>query len=126
RHEQARAPALAPHLLVRPRPAGRPAEGLVGQIRERRSGTARVHAPRTDEFAGGARPMEGRSGRQEGGLNLFAPLFPAMTERRRQTARNGAHAENMGTRGSPVQGSPLVPRLYLVTPPVETPDAAAQ
>ena len=34
------------HLLLRPRAAGSAAEGLGGQVRERRGGAARVHAPR--------------------------------------------------------------------------------
>ena len=70
RHEQARAAALEAHLLVRPRPAGRPAEGLGRQDRERRGGAARVHAPRADERACRARPVEAGPGK-EGGLTFF-------------------------------------------------------
>ena len=58
RHEQARPPALEAHLLVRPRLAGRAAEGLGRQVRERRGGAARLRAPRPHERACGARPME--------------------------------------------------------------------
>ena len=52
RHEQARPPALEAHLLLRPRPAGRPAEGLGRQVRERRGRAARLrHRARMNGLA---------------------------------------------------------------------------
>ena len=74
RHEQARAAALEAHLLLRPRPAGRAAEGLGRQVRERRGGAARLRAPRPHERACGARPVEAGPGK-EGGLT-FLPHSP--------------------------------------------------
>ena len=55
RHEPDRRPALAAHLLLRPRPAGRAAEGLGRQDRERRRRAARLRAPRQDERPRGTR-----------------------------------------------------------------------
>ena len=68
-HEQDRPAALAAHLLLWTRAAARAAEGMVRQERERRGGAARLLAPRADERAGGARPVEGRP-REEGGIAL--------------------------------------------------------
>ena len=67
RHEPHRRLPLEAHLLLRPRPAGGAAEGVVGQDRERRRRPARVRAPRQDERPCLARPVEERS-REEGGL----------------------------------------------------------
>jgi thiamine-phosphate pyrophosphorylase len=44
-----------------------------------------------------------------------------MNDRRRHSARNGSHANRMGT----VKGMRTAPRLYLVTPPVSDPAAVA-
>ena len=63
---------LEADLLLRPRPAGRAAEGLVRQARERRRGAARLLAPRQDEWPGGARAMEERSG-EKGRLIRLSP-----------------------------------------------------
>ena len=67
RHEQDRQPAVAAHLLLRPRAAARAAEGVVGQVRERRRGAARVQPPRAHERPRLDRPVEAGPG-EEGGL----------------------------------------------------------
>ena len=81
-----------PDLLLRPRAAGRAAEGVVGQGRERRRRPARLYPPRADEFAREQRRMEGRSGK-EGGIELATKPAPPRP----------------------------VPRLYLATPEVDDP-----
>ena len=49
RHEQDGPAAVEAHLLLRPRPAGRAAEGLVRQAREHRLSPTRLRSPRADE-----------------------------------------------------------------------------
>src|ERR1700682_5725740 len=95
RHEPDRRPAVAPHLLLRSRAAGGAAEGLVGQGREHRRGPAGIYPPRADEFAREPGRMEGRSGKEEGGIDLTT---------------------------KPVPPRPL-PRLYLATPEVDDPSS---
>ena len=64
------AAALAGLVLLRPRLAGRAAEDVVGQIRERRGGAARLQPPRHDERPRLARPVESRSGTESGISNM--------------------------------------------------------
>ena len=64
RHEPDRRPALEPDLLLRPRPAGRAAEGLGRQARERRRRAARLRPPRPDERPRLARPVEAGPGKK--------------------------------------------------------------
>ena len=60
-------PAVESHLLLRPRAAARAAEGVVGQVGERRRRPARVRASRADERPRLARPVEAGPG-EEGGV----------------------------------------------------------
>ena len=92
RHQQIRPAALARDLLLRPRVAGRTAEGMVGQGGKRGGSAARLQPPRDDERPRHTRPMEGRS-RAEGRVTSSpSPL---------STAKRGQKND---------------PRLYLVTP----------
>ena len=108
RHEQARAAALEADLLLRPRPAGRPAEGLERQNRERRRRAARLHAPRADELAA-RRSASGSRTWKRRRLNLFPAFWAAMNDHRRHSAEKAYHAVGMGSAKA---------RLYLVTPPL--------
>ena len=69
RHERDRQSAVEAHLLLWPRAAGRAAEGLVGQGRERRGRPARLHPPRAHECAGEPRRVGDRP-RKEGGVGF--------------------------------------------------------
>src|SRR5438046_9812491 len=83
---------MAPDLLLRPRAAGRAAEGVVGQGRERGRGPAGIYPSRADEFARNQWRMEGRPGK-EGGIdwpqNPFrrAPCRVSISRRLRWTIR---------------------------------------
>src|SRR5665213_2050847 len=84
---------MASYLLLRPRAAGCAAKSVGGQRRKRRCGTGRIHPSCTDEFARQQGRMAGRSGSQEGDVDLTT---------------------------KPVPPRP-VPRLYLATPEVDDP-----
>ena len=57
-HQSDRRSALEGHLLLRAGAAGRRAESLERQVRERRRRPARLHPPGAHELAGGARQVE--------------------------------------------------------------------
>ncbi len=69
RDEQDRRPAVEAHLLLRSRAAGRAAEGMVGQVGERRRSPARLHPPRRNERPRQQGRVEAGSG-EEGGVRL--------------------------------------------------------
>src|SRR5262245_57086379 len=132
--------ALARDLLLRARLAGRAAEGVVGQGRQRGGSAARIQPPRDDERPRYSRPMEGRS-RAEGGVSsspasrgrASPPQLYLVTPRLAETvalAREIGDAIDAGkvaavlVRLEPSDERTLTNRLKAITDAVQRRDAA--
>ena len=94
-----RRPALAAHLLLRPRAAGRSAKGMVGQDRKRCRRPARLYPSRADEFARQQGRMAGRAGK-EGGVD-FGQQTRATPSRAAPLSRDAHRRRSLGADRKP-------------------------